>query len=173
MGKPKVSLEEFEAKLNKVSAIDFARLTAFIDGEGCITICSSPRRGRAACRQHELKLTISNTSLLLFQWLLETFGGGMRRAHYQPGLPVFSWTLNELQAEAIIRRCLPYFIIKGEQAKVALAFRELKSRKHQLLRNAKVTPEMLQRRDELHDKIRSLNGARNRFGPKDVTEPLM
>jgi len=166
MPRPKVSLKEFEAKLVGVPETEFIRLAAFIDGEGCITICRSPRRGAAASNQHELKMTVSNTSLRLFDWLMSTFGGNVRRAHNQSYLPVYSWVLNELQAEVIIRRCLPYFIIKREQAEVALAFRDLKTRKRLNFNNSRLTPLMLMQRDELHDKIRSLNGARSRFAPK-------
>jgi hypothetical protein len=173
MAKPKVSLEEFRAKLDKVSTIDFARLAAFIDGEGCITIARSPRRGRMAVHQHELVVTIANTSPLLFDWLLGTFGGAFSRANGNKGVPVYAWRINELQREEILRRCLPYLIIKRAQAEVGLAFRALKSRKREEFRNSRVTPEMMIQRDELHDRIRNLNGARSRFGSKEVTEPLM
>lgn len=167
---PKIKLEDFVRKLETVSEIDWARLAAFIDGEGTITIASSPRRGRAACDQHELKLTIANTSLLLFKWIIGTFGGRTRTCQYNTRLPINFWIVNELQSEEIIRRCLPYFIIKREQAEIALAFRELKSRKRNTFHNSKVTTEMWSRREELHTKIRELNGARLRFPHDQQTE---
>src|SRR5437660_6122275 len=128
MSKPKISIEEFKAKLDRVPELEFVRLAAFIDGEGCITIARSPRRGRMAGHAQELVVTVSNTSHLLLDWLVRTFGGTYTIANGNKTMPVYSWRLNELQREEILRRCLSYFIIKREQAEIGLAFRDLKRR---------------------------------------------
>lgn len=163
MPKPKVKLEDFIAKLDTVSDVDWARLAAFIDGEGTITIASSPRRGRAAKSQHEGKVTVANTSILLMHWLVGTFGGAVRTTHYTGNLPMNFWVLNERQAEQVVIRCLPYFVIKGEQAEIFLSFRELKSRKAGVCANARVSLQMWNERESLLKRIRVLNGARTRF----------
>src|ERR1700690_3415057 len=75
MPTPKISIEDFNAKLDKASDIDFARLAAYIDGEGCIGISNSKRRGKATHRMHTMQLTVTNTSLLLLDWITLTFGG--------------------------------------------------------------------------------------------------
>ena len=163
MPTPKVKLEDFIAKLEKADAVDWARLAAFIDGEGTITIASSPRRGRSARSQHEGRVTVANTSILLMHWLIDTFGGSIRTTHYAGNSPINFWVLNELQAEQVAIRCLPYLIIKGEQARIFLAFRELKSKKRDTFHNSKVTLEMWNERESLLKRIRVLNGARTRF----------
>lgn len=170
MPNPKVKLEDFVRKLERVSKIDWARLAAFIDGEGCITIASSPRRGRAARPQHETRFTINNTSPVLYDWLLSTFGGGVRVIHHKNVRPVYSWVLNELQVEQVIKRCLPYFIIKRRQAEIALAFRALKSRKRDTYHNRRLTDAEWNARDKLQVKIRKLNGARERWDPDSVDD---
>jgi hypothetical protein len=173
--KPQINIDDFKAKLDKVSEIDFARLAAYIDGEGCITITTSPARGKKAItRNHNLLVTVTNTSVLLFDWITSTFGGRELVANSNHGKPntkmCYRWMLSEIQSEEVLRRCLPYFIIKGEQARVALAFRNIKKWKYQELRNRRVTPEMLAARDEMYTRMRSLNSAKG-FNRSKLGDP--
>ena len=60
----------------------------------------------------------------------------------------------EERAEEILRRCLPYFIIKRGQADIALAYRMLK---RQGSRGRKVTQEVWQERENHKQDISALN----------------
>lgn len=175
MAKPKVSIEEYCRKLDSVSETSFARLAAYIDGEGCINISGSPRRGKSAVRTHEMKLTVTNTSLLLFDWIVSAFGGKVVLANSNYNKPntkvCWRWLINEIQSEEILRRCLPYFIVKQEQARVALAFRDIKRRKFDEYRNRRVTPKMLEERDALQKRISELNSVKG-FGSYKLSDPI-
>lgn len=160
--KPKVSIEDYRAQLAKVPKQEFVRLAAFIDGEGCITISGSPARNKKALsRNHCMVITVTNTNPLLFQWLIPIFGGSVTLANSnykkKHTLPCWRWLLNEHQSEEVLRKCLPYFILKAEQAKLALAFRDIKRWKYQEQRNRRVTPSMLADRDAMQQKMMSLN----------------
>jgi hypothetical protein len=58
---------------------------------------------------------------------------------------------------------MPYFIIKAEQAKLGLAFREIKCRKYGEFHNGPLTAEMIAERDEFQRKISELNSIKG-FG---------
>ena len=158
--KTKISIEQYREKLSKVSEIEFARLAAYIDGEGCITISTSPARGKKAItRNHNMVITVTNTSPLLFGWLLKTFGGVARPANNNT-LPCWRWIVSEIHSEEILRRCLPYFVIKEQQAKIGIAFREIKKWTYQECHNRPITAEMLAERDEMYWRMRTLNSGK-------------
>lgn len=104
---------------------DWIRLAAFIDGEGTIAIKNlSTKSGRYS----QLIVAISNTDPRLPVWCKENFGGllyasdsnakksSKQRRYYR-------WITFSAQAEKIVRNCLPYFLLKREQAEVALTYR--------------------------------------------------
>lgn len=115
-----------------VSLVDWARLAAYIDGEGHICIAESvhrePHDGRG--RYGFAKVTVSNTDSRLTDWLLKTFGGNVqvrsadsassgRRKRWKT---CFNWTTSNGRAADILRFCLPYFIVKREQAELAISY---------------------------------------------------
>jgi hypothetical protein len=165
MAKPKVPFNEFVKKLNRASQIDYARLAAFIDGEGHLGISVSPPRGRGITPRHCMVMTVTNTSELLFQWLTSTFGGKAIMAnqnHRKPNTkPCWRWLVSELQGEEIVRRCLPYFIIKREQAEITLAFRNLINETRSC--GAQVDQSVVETREALRRRIVALNSAKG-FG---------
>jgi hypothetical protein len=165
MAKPKVPLEEFVKKLNRASQIDYARLAAYIDGEGHLGISVSPPRGRGVTPRHCMVMTVTNTSELLFQWITSTFGGKAIMANHnnrKPNTkPCWRWLVSELQAEEVVRRCLPYFIIKGEQARIALAFRDLINETRSI--GKEVESSVVEARESLRRNIVALNSAKG-FG---------
>lgn len=101
--------------------IDYARLAAFIDGEGCICICRTGRK-------HKLDVHVTNTNFILLNWCMQTFGGwttpnkGKKQTEKRKALGY--WRIYRRQAASLLRLCLPYFIIKREQAEVAIRFQE-------------------------------------------------
>ena len=110
--------------LSGVSTIDWARLAAFIDGEGCIRIAGVKGSKSYSRRVLYVEITISNTDLRLLQWLKNTFGGSvsMRPRAVEKWSPAGAWVVGSRHAANILEGCLPFFIIKREQADVALAF---------------------------------------------------
>ena len=112
--------------LSNVSEIDWARLAAYIDGEGCIRIAGVRGATPYSRRVLYVEVTVTNTDIRLADWLRRTFGGSThinnKRANQAKWSPATAWVVGSQHASKILERCLPYFIIKREQADVALAF---------------------------------------------------
>jgi hypothetical protein len=110
--------------MENVSQIDWARLAAYIDGEGCVSI--TPRR-KGERRHFYLRVQVANSDFRLLLWCRNNFGGSIQTpTRYEGQLgrkPVGYWTATCAKAEEILCECLPYFLIKGEQAQIALAYR--------------------------------------------------
>lgn len=110
------------------TAIDWARLAAFIDGEGHIAVRTQKPQKLGRTRRHFLEIKISNTDIRLMAWLKSTFGANF---YLQPMVdgrkPVYQWIVNSCKAEEILRQCLPYFVIKRQHAEIGIAFQEYKS----------------------------------------------
>lgn len=114
--------------LSNVSVIDWARLAAFLDGEGSISVAfathKAPRLASKRTQYEYIRLTIANTDPRLIQWLVTTFGGKIRERVYTRNdrwKPAYWWTSSCVRAAEILQGCLPYFILKRERAELALA----------------------------------------------------
>lgn len=158
-GQIKTQLEDFKRNLEAASEIDCARLAAYIDGEGTIYINQTRPNGEHRSRTHKLSLSVKNNSVILMLWLKKTFWGSAWPDKKNTVSPLtkrigWTWRVNERQAEAVLRRCLPYFIIKRQQAEIGIAFREIKCIGKPWQR---VSEEELLRRDELRNQIHKLN----------------
>lgn len=119
-------MESPEIDYDAVSEIHWAQLAAFIDSEGCIRIhCNSPSR-KTGHRYHGIQVTIGQRDERLIDWLHEIFGGHRYKSKVVEGRTTMAyWRVNTLSAVEVIKRCLPFFVIKREQADVALEYRML------------------------------------------------
>lgn len=144
---------------NEVSQIDWARLAAYIDGEGCIRIdTQNPSPGNDYRPRHLLEVRVYNCDPRLVIWCRDTFGGGNLKPvrkkknfrKHQKEEQV--WYIGAAAAERILRGCLPYFILKRSQAEVALAFRALVGRAGQ-----RVSAEIFAAREDLQKQMAMLN----------------
>lgn len=99
-------------RLKNPSKSDYARLAAYIDGEGCIRIS----------RSGELVIRIANTDIRLPMWCKATFSGftGIHSKGNGKWKPAYFWGITGNAASFILKQCLPYFIIKREQAELAI-----------------------------------------------------
>jgi hypothetical protein len=112
---------------------DCIRLAMAIDCEGSIQI--TRLRARNGCKNppHMLLVNLANTDMRLPLWCRQTFGGTFYMPKVLTGYQkkkMWCWQITAGKAEEIIRMCLPYFIIKREQAEVALLFRETYKPRH-------------------------------------------
>lgn len=127
-------------KLDNISELDWARLAAYIDSEGCVIIQDCIRKGNGGrptegkpYRCFILALSVAPTDPRLPRWCESTFGGhvnydprekaGRGHDNYERK-PLWSWAPGSKLAGEILKGCLPYFIIKREQAEVAISFRD-------------------------------------------------
>jgi hypothetical protein len=110
--------------LKKPTQIDWARLAAYIDGEGCIDIhLSNPKKHTRPTPNLYLRVAVVNTDPRLLAWCVENFGGSVScRALKGKYKPLFRWDTGSRMAASIIKNCYPFLIIKREQAEIAMAF---------------------------------------------------
>lgn len=109
------------------SDADWIRLAAFIDGEGSILINKlGTKKRHRLLGKWMLRVVICNTDPRLPRWCQDTFGGGFTIG-YRPKKPnhrmQYKWLVSTKQAQWILEGCMPHFLIKREQAEIALAFR--------------------------------------------------
>jgi hypothetical protein len=143
---------------SRVSEVDWARLAAYIDGEGCIRIdVQNPSPGNTFHSRHLLEVRVYSCDPRLMAWCKKTFAGGnvkpVRKKHPKPGWKQeHVWYLASAAAEKILLGCLPYFIIKHEHAQVALSFRRLIGKVGQ-----RVALKNLEKREKLRQDLALLN----------------
>ena len=112
--------------MKRISKMDWARLAAYIDGEGCIAISRANMRPNSICPTFTFQLCIVNTNPTLLLWLYDKFEGGIypKDVYSEKHTQSYTWAVTGKRAEDIVRKCLPYFLVKKEQAILALEFRK-------------------------------------------------
>jgi hypothetical protein len=115
--------------------LDYARLAAFIDGEGCILVYdrkASPKDiDKHWKRTTQLLVCVRNTDPRLPMWCREKFGGSIGRSYPEPPRRnSFLWRLPYQKAGKVLQACLPFFLLKREQAIVAIAIQETMNKKY-------------------------------------------
>jgi len=97
---------------------DWARMAAFIDGEGCISLVE--HRTVYTC----LRIMVTNTDRRLVEWCKSLFDGHIceKKARKPTHKPSYQWVVSSRAAAFVIKGCYPYFLLKKEQSEVALEF---------------------------------------------------
>lgn len=136
--------------------LDFARLAAIIDCEGHIAINTGKTH-----RTHILQVTVGNRDRRLLEWCLAHFGGFICSNVYEKTNPrnaeVRRWRITGPTASGAIQRCLPYLIIKREQAEIVMEFRATFDR------SGRLTESILAAREDCMRRLQSFT----RKGPKE------
>jgi len=135
---------------------DWARLAAFIDGEGSIVIGRQLRfRGKPSQHTgHHLRVVISNTDPRLMTWLKERFDGYVHTSKKPHGnrRTLLQWQVSAQSAEDILRGCVNFLVLKKEQAELAFAFRTTFRKKNY----EAVEPAVLEYRESCMQKLKVL-----------------
>lgn len=109
--------------------IDLAMMAAYIDGEGCIatTIASTTKWKNPSL---SIELSVHNTDPRLMDWCQKRFGGRIYKTVHsrKDWMDSYGWKVSCKQAKEVLEQCLPYFIIKREQAELAIALESTKAR---------------------------------------------
>lgn len=140
--------------MDKITEIDWARLAAYVDGEGCFSIIRVKAKNGVP-DAFGFQLSVSNTSLKLMDWLEATFGGSVypKNASRKEHKPGYQWQVNGYNAYKLIANFKGYLIIKLDQAEIALKFLHKTQR---LYRNPRpIWSITLQ--NECYQKMRELN----------------
>jgi hypothetical protein len=152
--------------------IDYARLAALIDGEGCIGIGKYQYRAKHSPR-YTVRCSIYNTDVRMVMWVRDLFGGKLRGRHRQKNTkPCYEWHQEGPALTAILEKCLPYFLIKRTQAEHLIELQKLQKRRGGRNPMLKVTPpDILTKKEALY---RGLQTVKELTGfvmtPKQLTE---
>jgi hypothetical protein len=107
--------------------IEWAQLAAYIDGEGCILIDRRPNKKHPEWAPNYLvSVIVSNSDPRLIVWSKQTFGGFITnqkdpRIRKTSKRVLYGWRTSTRDSRWVLEHCLPYLIIKREQAEIALA----------------------------------------------------
>lgn len=124
-------------ELDAVPEMEWVRLAAFIDGEGCITIQRHLLKTSKTVRDPShravslfAELIIANTDPRLPDWLMRVFGGNIQHSRKNNGKwkSQYHWRVSCAYGCEIIRRAMPFLLLKKEQAQVALALQRTMKR---------------------------------------------
>ena len=105
-----------------IAEIDWARLAAFVDGEGSITIGKQKDQRRTGGYRYYITVSVYNTNEKLIDWVVCTFN--MSKWGRHDGDPKhkksFKAYATRYEAEEILHSIKPWLIIKEELADTAL-----------------------------------------------------
>lgn len=101
---------------------ELAYIAASVDGEGSIS-CKL-RRDRRRPWLFDIRLTITNTDKTWLLWHKERIGGSVNKTGRKQKGSKQGWKLqvDGIQTKKVIRKLLPYLIIKKPQALLALEY---------------------------------------------------
>jgi hypothetical protein len=155
------------------TALNWAQMAAYIDGEGSILI--NTQRPKKVSTGFYLRVTVANTDVRLMVWLKDIFGGTFKDANtdrYYVGKNwkrAYHWGTSSTRAAWILHNCLPYFVLKVEQAQIGLSLQESLSG-HNFRGANSVTPEVREERQQLKQRLlvlkaKGINGVPVPSGP--------
>jgi hypothetical protein len=108
--------------VNELTDVEAAWLAAIIDGEGCITYENPNWQGDGKVYVY-VRVQVANTCLALLERVEEITNVGRvntrsnRAAHHTT---CYVWTVGGDRAKEILRRVMPYLIVKAEVAEKAV-----------------------------------------------------
>ncbi len=151
------------------TALDWASLAAFIDGEGSVFIGVQKYKSRNTGKSYRRTygaVDISNTDVRLFIWLKERFGGCISpiKSDNPKWKPAYHWRRTDNDAVFILKNCLEYFVIKRSQAEIVIAHQKLRAK----LTGVRIDENLLNERLKLRDQLSMLKNPTSRR--KDLRE---
>lgn len=140
---------------------DCIRLAAFIDGEGCISIDATNALNTLKTKGYRLCVKVSNTDPRLPYWCQKIFGGSVKVENRNSGnRSLYSWVVYRGTAADILKQCMPFFLLKVEQAEVAFRFIATILPAHIKLPEG-LPRETIELRESLRHELWVLKGSRN------------
>jgi hypothetical protein len=124
-----------QLKLVMPSEIDCARMAMAIDTEGTIDIHNyrDPTHPGREYLCDRMGVLVANTDPRLPMWCKENFGGSVivckykAKAHHRI---LFKWTIYANKAMFVLQTCLPFMLLKKDQAELAILWQSTKTRKY-------------------------------------------
>ena len=144
---------------------DWARAAAYIDGEGCISTSTAINKKK---NSESIYVTVSvhNTDPRLIDWFVERFGGRIWKtvhgnADWQNS---YGWRLTCQQAREFLEQCLPWFLIKREQAELAISLMKTFRR----WGSGGMPDQIKEQRWEMRNKLSEMKGLNSRITGRNL-----
>lgn len=129
--------------------LEFARLAAWIDSEGCFAMIKQPsKKTQRHSDSWNIRLSIVQADKRPIKWAQRTFGGSCNKGTGGTNAPMWYWLCHAANMEAIITRCLPFFLVKREQALLILEYRRTLT-----LGRRRLTPEVVLQREVIRQRL--------------------
>ena len=127
-------------------------LAGLIDGEGSLYIQKINRKNGST--HYEIRFHITNTNPLLSSWLKSHFGGLVyeRKGCNERCKNRFEWVATRKLFDIIAPKVLPYLVIKHQQVKLGIEFRQTFTKT-----SRKPTEAVSNFRNECYHKLKLLN----------------
>ena len=125
VSKEYIKMCEEAVEMQEIPHTAVSYLAGLIDGEGTVSI------RRKTGNHFNIELYITSTNKPMLDWVVRVFKGTIytyQRKNDTVRLPSHKWHVHGKQAENILRKVLPYLIIKGKHARLAIEFRERMNR---------------------------------------------
>jgi len=137
---------------------DLIYIAGFFDGEGCVVISHSKRRGKW---YHRLRVQVSQKEKEILKFIQRKFGGYLynnnANGHY-----LWHWGIGDIKAYNFLKQIYPYLKGKRKVVKFGLIFQILKTyRKNKGCRWSILIPEETEVREKIRQKIQRLNRGGN------------
>lgn len=148
--------------------IDWARLAAFIDGEGCIGSYGTGKNRAGGYRTQNVRVIICNCDARLMTWLKEKFGGCVSQSKPTSGKTgviwsaQFRWYLTGKSAASVLVGCLPYFVMKRDQAELGIAIQKLTRSPGGMGPGSKLSDSIVEERNRISNELSGLKGLASR-----------
>jgi len=149
-----------ELELENIPDTDWARLAAYIDGEGCISLNRTKRKD-GECYAYRPTITIGNTSFALMDWLRFMFNFSIytrrtnAQSHFGNKTNYYAYTSHKASIITILNNVLPFLIVKADHAITLLTF--WSDKEALWISGAKVPEFVEEKRFQIYLRMRSLN----------------
>lgn len=133
---------------------DWRYLAGIVDADGCIGIYTSK-----SSRTLTIRIVVANTSYALMRWIIKTFGGRLttfKRRAPQHKL-TYCWQVQRKETGRIVKRLLPYLIVKRRQGILALKALAHNKRHNYAGSRTPIPNKVLAFRENISSKCKKLN----------------
>lgn len=140
--------------------MDYVRAAMAIDCEGCISTSTAINKKKSS-ESIYVNVSVHNTDPRLIDWFVERFGGRIWKTiqSNEEWATAYGWRLTCQQAREFLEHCLPWFIIKREQAELAISLMKTYRR----WGRAGMPEELKQQRWEMRKQLSAMKGINSRI----------
>ena len=124
--------DKLRSEMSVISDTEAAYLAGLIDGEGCIFINKVRTRNSSKGSKRGLSyrsgVAIAMTRLIVLKWVKRIVKAGKIRVYRKPAKnrhQAWRWSLWSLQASALLKRLLPFFVLKRRHAENQIALQSV------------------------------------------------